>query len=244
MPKPIKKKVRKKTLPEEEVLNLYEICMDYYERNRRFVHITAISILMVILLIIGGIFYYKNSRKQALLLEYEGYKLYHSLYQTESIPEEKRLKEALQKFEAAYKKSPSARLLLYIANTQYSLKQYDDTMRTLQKFIKKYSDNKELLPLAYYKMALVQMKNGKNSEAIETLKKIYQTRDAYLKDLALYEIGRLLEVEGKTEEAKEYYTKLVKEFPESPYSKVAQAKVKLKDEKGETKKETTQEEGK
>jgi TolA-binding protein len=93
-------------------------------------------------------------------------------------------------------------------------------------------------------MALIQMKKGKNTEAIETLQKMYQVKGIYLKDLALYEMGRILEAEGKTEEAKEYYMRLAKEFPESPYSKIIQPKIKPEKKKTEQKKETTQEEGK
>ncbi len=226
MPKPIKKKVKKRVTPEEEVRDIYEIVRNYYENNRNFVHLVVAGFFVIVVLIFGGFWYLREAKEKALSLQYEGYKLYQGLYQkpaTEGV--EKELDEALQKLMASYEKSPSPVTLLYIADIEFRLNNLDKAMETLMEFIEKYDDKRDLLGLAYYRLYMVQMRKDLKEEALKTLKEWSSREGVYLRDLALFERGRILEAEGKEEEAKEVYKNLVREFPGSPYAKMVAQKI-------------------
>ncbi|NOZ25015.1 MAG: tetratricopeptide repeat protein [Nitrospirae bacterium] len=228
MPKPIKKRIQKKSISEREVMTLYEKLVDYYLENKKTVY-TWIAVAVLFIAVVSGIAYYNRTlAEQAESLQYEGYKLYHGLYQNDDKKtDEETLRAALEKFRAAYDKKSSPITLLYIANTQFALGQYEEARKTLNEFIEKYPRNEELLPLAYYKLATVQIEEGKREEALKTLDSLYSLKTSpFLKDVALNESARLLEEMGKKEEALKRYEKIVEDHPTSPYYQDALAKVK------------------
>jgi len=95
----------------------------------------------------------------------------------------------------------------------------------LKDFTQKYSSDKRFIPLAYQKMASVYIKKGDMNEALKTLDTLYALPGDTLKDLALLESGKLLEKQGKPDEAKKKYDELTKKFPSSPYKDEAAAKL-------------------
>ncbi len=242
MPKPIKKRVRKKGVTEEEVLSLFEIFINYYNNNKRFVHLLLAGFISLIVIIALGIFYMKSRAKEAVALEYEGYKLYQKLYEAADRPEAEVLQEAIDKLQKAYKKKASPTSLFYIAQIQIKQGKKDEALKTLQKFTKKFSDNKDLLPLAYYRIAMLQLEEGKKDEALKTLDTMYNLASPYFKDLALYEAARILESMGKKEEAERKYGLIVQKFPTSPFASVAKAKTKKEEKQDKQKESETKEE--
>ncbi len=242
MPKPIKKRVQKKSA-EKEVLTVYEICKNYYIENKRFVHLAVFAIIALVLLSFITINYFSSKSEKAHELLSEGYRLYSS----RNNPKEKdSLREALSKFKEAFDKNRSAETLYYIANTEYKLGKYDEAIRSLNKIVKEFKDNKEILSLAYLKKATILLKQDKKEDALRVLNELYSSDTRYLKDVALYEEARILEDLGKKEDAKKKYEELVKKYPASPYKATAEAKIKPpenKENKGK-KKENTKEEKK
>jgi len=225
MPKPIKKKVSKKNVTQQEVISFYKFCKNYYKTHTKIINILILTVLIGMLVLGGEIYYSKNTKEQAMALVYEGYKTYHKLYQKKKLSEEIYLQKALENFKKSYEKYPSPISLLYIANIQYKLNQYDNALQSIKEFIKKFSNKNELIPLAYYRMAIIQIQQKKNKDALNTLQKMYEN-SSYLQDLAIYESAKLLEAIGKTEQAKKYYNIIVNKFPGSPYRSSAVSKIK------------------
>ncbi|NOY40098.1 MAG: tetratricopeptide repeat protein [Nitrospirae bacterium] len=253
MPKPIKKRVQKTNVAEREVISLYEKFADYYLENKKTVYLGAALAVLFIAIVTGLLIYNKKITEQAATLQYEGYKLYHNLYQEDDKKtDEVVLKKALEKFQEAYDKKKSPITLLYIANTQFALGlgENEEALKTLEKFTKKYSGNKELLPLAYYKIAAIQMKEGRKEEALKTLDTLYNLKTSpFLKDVALHDSASILEKMGRKEEALKKYEQLAKEYPQSPYYQLAitevkkEAEEKMKDnENNKDNKKTTKKE--
>ncbi len=233
MPKPIKKRVQKRNIGEREVISLYEKALDYYLENKKTVYLGAALTVLFITIVTGLLIYNKKITEQAATLQYEGYKLYHNLYQEDDKKtDEVVLKKALEKFQEAYDKKKSPITLLYIANTQFALGQNEEALKTLEQFTKKYSGNKDLLPLAYYKIAAIQMKEGKKEEALKTLDTLYNLKTSpFLKDVALHDSASILEKMGRKEEALKKYEQLAKEYPQSPYYQLAVSEVEKEAEK-------------
>jgi predicted negative regulator of RcsB-dependent stress response len=218
MPKLIKKRVAKKSTDteadvKERLLGLKDTLK---ERQRTALQI-GVGVVVIIVALIGFLVYSSASRKKASALEYEGYKVYYSNPQVQAANREELNKKALDLFKKAYDTKNSPFSLYYIAACYYELGKYDECLKTLKDFTQKYQTDEKFMPLAFQKMAITYIKKGDINEAKKTLDALYNLKGDIYKDFALVEYGRLLEKEGKTEEAKKKYDELAKKFPNSPF---------------------------
>lgn len=231
MPKAIKKRTSKKTPDtESEVKDKLVSLKDTLKGQKKTVLKYGVIILVVIIAIPGFLFYDYTSKKKARMLEYEAYKIYQNIYQAQPLNRDERYQKALDIFKKSYdiRKSPS--VLLYIAGCYYELGRYDEAIKTLKDFTLRYSKEEEFIPLAYEKLAMIYVKKGDTKEAMKALEALYNLKGDIYKDFALVESARLLEKEGKTEEAKKKYKELTERFPNSPFSEEAKAKLSEKEE--------------
>jgi len=226
MPKAIKKKIPKKTADAEtEVKERISTLRDTLrERQKTAIKIGA-GILVVIIAVAGFFIYSHNAGKKAQGYEYQAYKIFYSADRSPLADKEGQYKKALEMFNNAHEIRKSPVSLFYIAACYYELGKYDDALKTLKNFTQKYSGEKRFIPLAYQKMASVYIKKGDMNEALKTLDTLYALPDDTLKDLALLESGKLLDKQGKPDEAKKKYEELTKKFPSSPYKDEAAAKL-------------------
>lgn len=225
MPKPIKKRISKKTTDtEEEVKEKISSLRDTLKERQQTALKYGIGILVVIIAAVGFLVYSYTAHKKAKVFEYEAYRIYYGSTQP-SVNREEQYRKALDTFKKAYdtKKSPTS--LFYIAACYDELGQYDEALNTLKDFTRKYSNDEKFLPLAYHKMAVIYLKKGDANEAKKTLDTLYSLKGDIYKDFALMEYGKLLEKEGNTDEAKKKYQELVTKFPNSPFKDEADAKL-------------------
>lgn len=225
MPKAIKRRTEKKVIVTEEDLRetVVDIRQRLKERQRTLVY--AVTVFIVLAISIGGfVVYKKTSLNKALELELEGYRLFHGDYQARIMPPSERYKQALEMFKKSYatRKRPDA--LLYIANCQYELGNYDEAIKTLKELNKQFSDPK-VISLSYYKMAMSYVKKGDMDNALASLKNILSIKDIPFQDMALLETGKILELSGKTEDAKNTYRELINKFPKSALLNEAKARL-------------------
>lgn len=226
MPKQIKKRVQKKKVATEvEVKDRLATFMDTLQQRQKTLVQYGIVILVIIIAIISFFIYSSSQRKTAKQLEYEAYKIYYNEYQVSPIPEQERYEKALTLFEKSYKTKNSPRLLLYIASCHYELGRYDDALNTLTDFTKRYSNEHALIPLAYVKTAQVYQKKGEMEEALKTYNTFSNFKSNLFKDFTLMESGRMLEREGKLQEAKKKFNEIITRFPNSPFSEEARTKL-------------------
>lgn len=244
MPKPIKKRKRKKQITEEEVYSFLETCKNYYDNNKRFVHLLVVATISLILILLFATYYLKDRSKKAYALEYEGYKYYHKLYDASALSDDEALNKALEKFQLAYKKKPEPISLYYIALIQLKKGQDDDALKSLETLIKKFPRNKELLTLSFYEIAQIEIRKGDRESALKDLEKMYTLSSPYFKDLALYESARLLESMNNIEEALKKYSLIVEKYPFSPYFSIAKSKIEERKNKEDKKEEDNNKENK
>jgi predicted negative regulator of RcsB-dependent stress response len=231
MPRAIKKKIKKKTVETETEVKdrLSEIKTSLKNRQK-----TVVTYSVILLIIVAGItafFLYRySSNEKSRQLEYSAYKYYYNLYQQKPLSKQEQFQQAVDLFKKAYDKRNSPNLLFYIANSYYELEKYDEALKTLNDFTKKYSGEKDLMPLVYQKTANIYVKTGKTEEAIKTLDALYKSEGSIYKDLALIESGRILEKSGKKTEAEAKFRELIEKFPASPFFSEAKTKTGEKKE--------------
>lgn len=224
MPKVIKKRATKKAGDTEvEVQERLSSLKDVLRKRQSTAIKIGAAVILVIITVVGFILYSSFAQKKAGKLEYEGYQVYYSS------GNEEKYNKAINVFKEAYDTKNSPLSLYYIAAGYYELGKYDDALKTLKEFTQKYSSDEKLAPLAYQKMALTYIKKGDLKEAEKTLDALYNLKGDIYKDFALMEYGKLLEKQGKSEEAKKKYEELSKKFPNSPFA--AEVKAKLGEKK-------------
>ncbi|NJD55589.1 MAG: tetratricopeptide repeat protein [Nitrospirae bacterium] len=231
MPKAIKKKVSKKeTDAEIEVQDRIQDIKKVFEKKQKTLAAYGLITLSAVI-VIGGIALYRfNANEKAQQLEYEAYKAYYNLYQKTPLAGQEKARKALELYQQAYAKRKSPRVLLSIADVYTELGQDDEALKTLEAFSKKHARDEALLTLALQKMAGIQMKKGNTAEALKTLDRIAAVPGDMLKDVVLVEKAKLLEKEGKKDEATALYKELSEKYPSSPYNAEAKGKIGEKKE--------------
>ena len=238
MPKPIKKRVPKKTASTEtEVKDKLVSLKDTIKERQKTALKYGAGALVIFIAIASFLIYSYTSQKKAKSLEYEAYKIYYNT-QIQGANKEEQYKKALDTFRKAYDTRKSPISLFYIAGCYYELGKYDDTLKTLKDFTQRYSNEERFIPLAYQMIAMAYIKKGDSNEAMKTLDTLYNLRGDIHKDFALMEYGKLLEKEGKIDEAKKKYKELITKFPHSPFLEEAKVKLSEKSESPRTEKKS------
>jgi predicted negative regulator of RcsB-dependent stress response len=231
MPKAIKKRIPKKTdTPEDEVQEKLLSLKDTLEQRQNVALKIGIGILVIIIAVAGFLVYSYTSGSKAKKLEYEAYKIYYTRSSQQPENREDQYRKALDAFKKAYDAKQSPFSLYYIAACYYELGQYDESLKTLKDFTRKYSGEENFLPLAYRKMVTIYMRKGDAGETKKTLDALYNLKGDIYKDFVLMEYGRILEKEGNPDEARKKYEELITRFPGSPFKDEAQVKVSAKKE--------------
>jgi predicted negative regulator of RcsB-dependent stress response len=225
MPKAIKKKISKKDLDAGiDVQDRIQDIKKAFEKKQKTLAAYGLTALSAVI-VIGGIAVYRfNANNRAQQLEYEAYKTYYNLYQKTPLSGQEKAGKALELYQQAYEKRKSPRLLLAIADAYTELGRDDEALKTLEDFAKKFSREETLLPLALQKMAGIQIRKGNPAEALKTLDRIAAAPGDMLKDVVLVEKARLLEKEGRKDEAAALYKELTEKYPASPYIGEAQGR--------------------
>jgi predicted negative regulator of RcsB-dependent stress response len=231
MPRPIKKRVKKKEVRTETEVKgkLSDLKSQLREKQKA---VMAYSIAAgAILVVLAGILYHRYSfGEKSRLAENAAYNYYYGEHLNEPMARQEQVQKALDLFKKAYNFRESPRLLLYIANSYYELGKYDEALASLNDFIRKDSSNHDLLPLAYKMMADTQLQKGDKQGALKTLSTLYTSPGKIYKDFALMESAHILESEGKTGEASAKYRELAEKFKDSPFYEAAKAKLEVKKE--------------
>ena len=80
-------------------------------------------------------------------------------------------------------------------------------------------------PSAQFALGAIYKKHGETQKAIDTYKQLYDS-GGYSKAAVAYELATLYEANKQIDQAKDYYQKLVSEFPDSPFRQNADEALK------------------
>ena len=230
MPRAIKKKAAKKNIQAEtEIRDKLGNIRDTLKEKQKTVLVYSLIGLSAVLVFAVILFYQRTEGQKSRELENSAYNTFYNLSQQTNMSKQEQYQKALDLFQQAYNKRKSPRVLLFIASSYVELGKYDDALKTLTEFTNKYASARSLLPLAYKEMAAVQLIKGDKEAALKTLDTLYKS-GTILQDYALIEAGRILEKDGKKEEAAAKYKELTEKFPESPFLEEAKAKLGEKKE--------------
>ena len=115
---------------------------------------------------------------------------------------------------------------LYIARMDLDSGKVDEARNAFVKIKGKHRGD-AIGRIAALDLLHLQISSGQGAEVAKELEKMVVGRDTTLpRDVALFELGQVYLEEQKTEQAREYFQKIIDDFPNSPYSTKAKEKLK------------------
>lgn len=229
MPYKIKTIPKKSMLEKAEIVTRSEVVLNLLNTHRRWV---ALGIGLVLA---GGLAWgwitwsLAEQNRKAQSLEYEASRQVsgESLPEAEFADQTQKAITLYQEILTNYPKSSSAPFAQYqLGNSYFELKQYDKAVAAYQDFIQRYSGHKILLPAVYQRLGYAHLFQGDQQTALGDFDEVIKLSDAWNKDQAYYEMGRVYEGLGDKASAIGRYEGLIKEFPRSPWASEAQTRLK------------------
>ncbi len=241
MPKAIKKRpAKKKPVRPDEVRSAALLALDKLKERQKHVITGVSAAAAIILLFVIFTVYSSSSREKAYALETEATKYYYGENIDESISDEDKWKTAIDLYTQSVdiKASPSA--LYYLGNCYYNLDDYDNAIKTYNRFADTFSSDETILPLVYQKLASAYFKTNRNEKALETTSRLAKLENGIFGDTALILEARYYEGAGNKETALEKYRSIIADYPVSAWASEAGSKVSAEEtKKAESSTDTT-----
>lgn len=225
MPYKIKTAPKKSALEPEELVGRTEVLADWLRTSWKGIAWAATALLAVAL-VWGGLFWFKAQQdERARQLEAEASKIL-----SQDALEGEQRREAYEKASGIYRQivaeypgssvSPFAQYQL--GNLAAELAEYDRAVGAYKDFIERYPDHPVLLPMVYQRLGYAYLQSGDRQAALGAFEEVVRRPEAWSRDQAYYETGRLYEGMDRRDEAIRRYEALIKEHPRSPWVQEAQ----------------------
>ncbi len=231
---------RKEIIHEDKIHSVLARSVEWFTDNSRSLTIAA----AIILVAVGGYYlwnYLSRSAGERLQAQF-GDAL--AVYSAPAGPErtatdpqskysfasaEERYKKALAEFSKIADDSPRSDIgqfaRYYVALNQYKLGRTAEARKTLQALLED-ANEPTVKTLAANYLAQLSEAEKNNQQAVEYLTKALQdSTPGFPKSTVLYRLGENYEAMGKTQEAVKQYKRIVTEFPGSPESQQAKARI-------------------
>jgi Uncharacterized protein conserved in bacteria len=179
----------------------------FWEKNRRAI---LLALAAVVIVALGVLFWVINSHNNKLAAR--------ALFAEAATP------EAWREVIAKYPRSmPAADASFLLAEALRKEGKLDESTEVYRKFLADFPDH-PLVGGAHLGIAENQAVAGNTSEALSTLRAL-QTSGGYAAPFAAFLEGRMLVREGKLDEAKAVFSKIVTSYQNSPLAQLALAQV-------------------
>jgi tetratricopeptide (TPR) repeat protein len=177
----------------------------------------ALGVVAALVVIFIGWSYYSSSRNTRSQIELsQAINTYNDTANIKSDKEryEKTIAEA-QKTYDDYKSLPAGSIALYyVGLSQDGLGDTAKAVQSLQEAAQR--GDASVKAVSQFALGSVYRKHGDFQKAIETYKQLYDG-GGYSKAAVAYELASVYEANKQVDQAKEYYQKLVTDFPDSPF---------------------------
>ncbi len=225
-----KKRVTRKELlkREDEFIGLSTRVAHYVSAHLKQIQYLFFSILIIIAIVIGISLYFRHLNKKALAAYNRAYRSLVS----DSSPEttENNAKRAIEEFNrlvGKYGRTKIAALAIpQLASLNYDQGNYDEAISLYLMYLEREKSDSIYAVMAHFGLAAAYEAKGDYQSAIGRLKKIVGGKDHFLREEALFSLGRVYRLSGQLEMSRETYRNFVDQFKESPLVPLAKAHLK------------------
>ena len=181
----------------------------------------GVTIAAALVIIIFGWSYYRSTRNTNASLELsQAINTFNDTVNIKSDKERygKAMAEA-QKTHDQYSSLPMGKIALYyVGLCQEGLGDTPKATQTLQQVAQ--TGDASIKSVAQFALGAIYKRHGDNQKAIDTYKQLYDS-GGYSKAAVAYELASVYEANKQPDQAKDFYQKLVSEFPDSPFRQSA-----------------------
>jgi tetratricopeptide (TPR) repeat protein len=224
-----KRETRKELLKnEDEFISLSTRAYQFVVKRRKQIQWAAICVLAVAVIIAGISLYFRHINQTALAAYSTAYKNLVSASSSEASQESiQRSTEELDRLIREHGWTKMAKLAIpQLAYLKFGQGNYEEAISLYETYLEKIGDDSIYRPMAYFGLAACYEAKADYQSAIHSLEKIIENDTAFLKEEALFSLGRMYDLSGQTELSKESFQKFISQFPQSPLLPLAKAHLK------------------
>lgn len=210
------RRVTRKKLKQDDFVSIVDQMIQFFSENWRPI-VAAVGALVVVFLLWWGLSSWTQNRnsKASQMLAATTEKMDKAATPEDRKAVEDELREVIDR----YGRTPQAdeahillaRMLIEDGST--------DEARRLLSAVSEENKDTATVRVATLDLLHLRVASGQASEVARELQAMVAGKDPRLpRDVALYELARVSRSEGDVTQAREYFQKLVDDFPESPYA--------------------------
>lgn len=202
---------------DEITTSLQKITEFAYTRKKELI-IGGSVVLMAVLAVVSWSLYVSNRNTKAQMQLSQAIRIFDDMTKPDKERYEKTIAEAQKTLDSYGSLPVGAIAQYYIAMSQEGLGDTTKAVQNLQGTIDR--GDATIKGVAQFALAGIHKKHGETQKAVEVYKQLYESGN-YSKAAAAYELATLYEATDQPNQAKDYYQKVVSEFPESPFRQSA-----------------------
>ena len=225
-----KKKITRKELlkKDDEFISFSNRISQYALTHAKTIKYLGYSLAIIIIIIVGIGFYYRQLNKKALA----AYNIAYEALVSESSPETteentQRSIEELDRLIKEYGWTKMATLAMpQLAYLKFGQGKFDEAISLYRTYLEKDKSGSIYQSMAYFGLAAAYEAKEEYQSAIGALKRIVDGENNFLREEALFSLGRLYALSGQAEKSREAFKDFVDKFKDSSLLPLAKAHLK------------------
>ncbi len=228
-------RMAKKRITRKELLKKEDEFVSFSNRVSQFIithakplRYLAYSVALIIVLVIGIGFYYRHINKKALVAYNNAYRVLVADSSADIAQENiQKSIEELQRLIHEYGWTKMATLAIpQLAYLKFDQGKFDEAISLYQTYLEREKSGSIYRSMAHFGLAAAYEAKGEHQSAIKNLSKIADAENSFLKEEALFTVGRLYALSGQPEKSKEVFREFVAQFKGSTLLPLAKAQLK------------------
>jgi len=213
---------------EDEFISFSTRIYRFAVEHKKQIKWAAIFVLALMVIVAGISLYFRHINQKALAAYNTAYKNLVSDSSPQAAKESiQRSAEELDRLIREYGWTKMAKLAIpQLAYLKFGQGDYEEAISLYNAYLEKLGDDSIYRPMAYFGLAACYEAKADYQSAIHSLEKIVENDTAFLKEEALFSLGRMYDLSGRKELSKEAFQKFVSQFPQSPLLPLAKARLK------------------
>lgn len=225
-----KKRITRKELlkKEDEFISFSNRVSQFIIAHAKALRYLAYSVALIIILVIGIGLYYRHLNKKALIAYNNAYKALVADSSADITQENiQRSIEELERLIREYGWTKMATLAIaQSAYLKFDQGKFDEAISLYQTYLEKERLGSIYRSMAHFGLAAAYEAKGEHQLAITSLMRIVDGENSFLKEEALFTLGRLYALSGQPEKSKEVFREFAAQFKGSTLLPLAKAQLK------------------
>jgi len=203
---------------QDEITTSLEKFVEFAVARKNELIIAGVALVVIVVALFGWSYYRTNRNNNAQMQLAQVFRAYDDTSKPDKQRFETTITEA-QKTVDAYGSLPAGAMAqYYIGLSQEGLGDSAKAMQSLQTAIDR--GDSTIKGTAQFALADIHKKHGEGPKAIEIYRQLYDSGN-YSKAAVAYELAVLYESTNQPNQARDYYQKIVTDFPDSPFRQMA-----------------------